>query len=158
MKRPLLAAALAAVSLAAGAAGVARAASSSGPTLELSVIQATKTDGAVTVDPQIRDLPQGQKPFNDYNVFRLLDRRALHLDPTKPLSFPLVNGRTVLVVLDGVTDAAQRRYQLETQISEAGKADYLKSLHVTASENQAFFVGGQSYGGGTLFLELVVRP
>ena len=158
MKRALVAAALAAAALAAGAAGVARAAAPMGPTLELSVIQATKTDGSAAMDPQIHDLPQGQKPFNEYNVFRLLDRRSMHLDASKPLSFPLVNGRTVLVVLDGVTDAAQRRYQLETQISEQGKADYLKSLHVTASENQAFFVGGQSYGGGTLFLELVVRP
>lgn len=57
-----------------------------------------------------------------------------------------------------MSDAGEHRYQLQAQISESGKADYLKGLHVTASENQAFFVGGQSYQGGTLFLELVVRP
>jgi hypothetical protein len=34
----------------------------------------------------------------------------------------------------------------------------LKDLHVTAGANQPFFVGGQQYEGGVLFLELVVRP
>jgi hypothetical protein len=162
VNRRLLAAALAATlagfGVAAGAAGVAWAASSGGPTIELSVIHATRTDGGGSVDPQIHDLPQTQQPFAQYNVFRLLDRRALQLDATKPVSFPLVNGRTVVVQLDGVTDAAQRRYQLEATISEAGKADFLKGLHVTAGDNQAFFVGGQSFQGGTIFLELVVRP
>jgi len=32
-----------------------------------------------------------------------------------------------------------------------------KLLDVTATEGEPFFVGGQSYQGGTLFLELVVR-
>jgi hypothetical protein len=31
-------------------------------------------------------------------------------------------------------------------------------LQVTTSENEPFFVGGQSYNGGVLFLELLVRP
>jgi hypothetical protein len=137
-------------------AGAARAAA--GPTIELSVIQATHTDGGVAVDPQIHDLPQTQEPFARYNVFRLLDRKQMPLDMAKPVLFSLVNGRTVQILLGGVSDAAERRYQLEAHISEPGKADFLKGLHVTASENQAFFVGGQSYQGGTLFLELVVRP
>ena len=55
---------------------------------------------AARVDPQMHDLPQltetALRP--QYNVFRLLDRRALHLDgPARAVSFPLVNGRTVLV-------------------------------------------------------------
>ena len=99
-----------------------------------------------------------EQPFARYNVFRLLDRKQFRLAGPKPVSYALVNGRTIQVALEGMSDAGERRYQLEAQISELGKADFLKGLHVTASENQAFFVGGQSYQGGTLFLELVVRP
>ena len=51
-------------------------------------------------------------------------------------------------------DAGEKRYQLEAHIGEPGKAAFLKGLHVTLGENQPFFVGGQSYQGGTLFLEL----
>lgn len=156
MRRTLLAAA-AVTMLAGGSAGVARAASTAGPTIEVSVIAALKTDGGASIDPQIRDLPQKEQPFARYNVFRLLDRKQFRLDGAKPVSYGLVNGRTVQVALEGVSDGGPRRYQLETQILEAGKGDFLKGLHVTASENQAFFVGGQSYQGGTLFLELVVR-
>jgi hypothetical protein len=55
-------------------------------------------------------------------------------------------------------DKNERRYQVDAQIGDPGKPAFLKSLHVTASENEPFFVGGQSYRGGTLFVELVVRP
>jgi hypothetical protein len=156
--RRLLVAAVAVTTLAGGGAGVARAATHTGPTIELSVIAATSTDGGASIDPQLHDLPQKEQPFARYNVFRLLDRRQFRLDASKPVTYGLVNGRTVQVSLEGVSDGGPRRYQLETQILETGKGDFLRGLHVTASENQAFFVGGQSYQGGTLFLELVVRP
>ena len=65
-----------------------------------------------------------------------------------------------LVPLPGLADreAGEKRYQLEAHIGEPGKAAYLKGLQVTLGENQAFYVGGQSFQGGTLFLELVVLP
>ena len=47
---------------------------------------------------------------------------------------------------------------MRAEIGEPGKKAFLKLLEVTASGNEPFFVGGQSYEGGTLFLELVVRP
>ena len=43
-------------------------------------------------------------------------------------------------------------------IDDPGKQAFLKLLEVTAGVNEPFFVGGQSYEGGTLFLEIVVRP
>jgi hypothetical protein len=146
------------VALAGLSGGRAQAAATLGPTIELSVIAATSTDGGASIDPQIHDLPHSEQPFARYNVFRLLDRRQFHLEAAHPITYGLVNGRTVQVVLEGVSDGGPRRYQLQTQIRDPGNGDFLKGLHVTASENQAFFVGGQSYQGGTLFLELVVRP
>ena len=62
------------------------------------------------------------------------------------------------VTLGGVTvDKNEKRYALSAQIGEPGKAAFLKSLQVTASENEPFFIGGQSYKGGVLFLELLVE-
>jgi hypothetical protein len=148
--------------LAAGvAAGGHARAEASTAAIEILVIHATRTDAAGAVDPQLRDLHQltREQPFARYNVYRLLDRRRFSLEAGRPIAYDLVNGRTLHVALDGVThsDGGDSRFQLETQIGQAGKDAFLKGLQVTASPNQPFFVGGQSYQGGTLFLELVVR-
>jgi hypothetical protein len=161
MNRRLLLAALAALLLVPGlglAPGLAVAAGG-GPSLEVSVIHATRTDGGTSIDPQLRDLPDLTKePFVRYNVYHLLDRKQFRLEEGKPVAEELANGRSLQVVLDGVAaDAGERRYSLQAQIGEPGKKAFLRSLQVTASANQPFFVAGQSYQGGTLFIELVVR-
>jgi hypothetical protein len=148
--------------LAGAAGGVAQAQPGArGPTIELVVIHALHTDGAGSIDPKLRDLPQltSEQPFTRYNVYRLVDRQQFPLEAGKPVSYGLVNGGTLRLSLDGVTqpDSGGRRYQLGAQIGRAGK-DFLRGLQVTASANQPFFVGGQSYQGGTLFVEMVVRP
>lgn len=162
MTRRAVLAGLAAGALAAVVAGgVARAAAVRGPVLEVSVIHATRTDGGASIDPALKDLPQltHDQPFVRYNVYKLLDRRVFPLQANKAVSYVLVNGRTLQVTLDGVDeDKGERRYHVDAQISEPGGKVFLKSLQVTASANEPFFVGGQSYQGGTLFLELVVRP
>lgn len=162
MTRRGLLAGLAAGALAAVAAGgAARAAAARGPVLEVSLIHATHTDAGASIDAALKDLPQltHDQPFVRYNVYRLLDRRVFPLQPSKTVSYVLVNGRTLQVRLDGVDeDKAEKRYQVDTQISDRGGKAFLKSLQVTASANEPFFVGGQSYQGGMLFLELVVRP
>jgi hypothetical protein len=134
-----------------------------GPTLELRVIHATKVDGGGSIDPALRDLPQltRDQPFVRYNVYKLLDQRQVPLEAGKPVTYTLVNGRTLQVTLTDVTDDRnEKRYHVRTEIQEPGtpKKAFLRSLEVTASANEAFFVGGQSYQGGTLFIELVVRP
>jgi hypothetical protein len=162
MSRRGLLATLAAALVAATFGGrVARAAATKGPTLEVAVIHALHTDGGASIDPALKDLPQltRDQPFVRYNVYKLLDRKAFPLDATRPVTDALVNGRTLQVTLDGVSeDKGEKRYQMNAQIAEPGKKAFLKSLQVTASANEPFFVGGQSYQGGTLFLELVVRP
>ena len=153
-----IAAAVLALVLAWGGAALAQP--GGGPTLEVFVIQATRTDAAASVDPQLRDLPTRQQPFDRYNVYKLLDHQRFALGDGKPVAYALVNGRTLDVSLGGVTrsDAGEARYQLATQIGQRGKDAFLKGLQVTASANQPFYVGGQSFQGGTLFVELVVRP
>jgi hypothetical protein len=140
---------------------VVRAAPGKTPSVEISVIHALHTDGGVSIDPQLRELPQltRDEPFIRYNVYRLLNRSQLPLEPGKPAAFALVNGRTLQVTLVDVReDKSERRFHVRAEIGEPGKQAFLKLLEVTASGNQPFFVGGQSYEQGTLFLELVVRP
>jgi hypothetical protein len=160
MNRRIALAALAGLPLALGIAPGLAVAAGPGPSLELVVIHATRTDGGVSIDPQLHDLPDLTKePFVRYNVYRQLDRKQFHFDEGKPVVQGLANGRSLQVVLDGVAaDAGEKRYRVQAQIVEPGKKAFLRSLQVTASANQPFFVAGQSYEGGTLFLELVVRP
>jgi hypothetical protein len=156
----ILAGTVAGALVATGVGAPSALAAGRGPTLELSVIYATRSDGGGSVDPQLRDLPPLTKePFVRYNVYKLLARERFPLETSKPVTYGLANGRTLRVVLDDVADdAAEKRYRMDAQIAEPGKRAFLRSLQVTASENEPFFVGGQSYQGGTLFLELVVRP
>jgi hypothetical protein len=136
------------------------AAAAKAPNIEISIIHALRTDGGGSIDPQLRDLPQltKQQPFVRYNVFKLLDRKQLPLEKGKPVVYALVDGRTLQVTLADVTDGKNdERYHLRAEIAGPAKKEFLKLLEVTASANEPFFVGGQRYQGGTLFLELVVR-
>ena len=139
----------------------ALAAGPHGPEIEITVILASRSDAGGSIDPLLRDLPQlgRDAPFDRYNVYKVLERKALPLEPSKPAASNLPNGRVLQVTLvEPPAEAAARRYHVRAEIGEPGKTAFLKLLEVTASGNEPFFVGGQSYAGGTLFLELVVRP
>jgi hypothetical protein len=139
------------------AAGARRAA-----VIEVTEIHALRTDGGTSIDPRLGDLPQltREQPFLRYNVYRLVERRELPLEEQRPATDPLVNGRTLQVTLVDVAErgAGGRRFHIRAAIDDPGKQAFLKLLEVTAGVNEPFFVGGQSYEGGTLFLEIVVRP
>jgi hypothetical protein len=172
MTRRLVLGALLAASALVALVGGARAATPKPPTLELVVIHATQSGpqgSAGAIDKELHDLQlhMKEKPFVNFNTFKQHDRKLLPLD--KPISYSLANGRTLVVNLTNVLvpDAGagdggvgEKRYQLETQISEpadGGKANVLKG-HVTVSGNEPFWIAGQGFQGGTLVLELVVRP
>jgi hypothetical protein len=144
---------------ASGGEHAARAAGT-GPSVEIRLIQAFRTDGGSSVDARLADLPQltQDQPFVRYNVYRLLDARQYALQEGHVVSYGLVNGRTLQLTLEGVVEGrVQNRYRVEAQILKPGSRAFLKDLHVTAGPNQPFFVGGQQYQGGVLFLEVVVR-
>ena len=139
----------------------ALAAGPHGPAIEITVIHATRSDAGASIDPLLRDLPQlgRDAPFDRYNVYKVLERQELPLEAGKPVPSNLPNGRVLQVTLvEPAVPGAVRRYHVRAEIGEPGKKAFLKLLEVTASGNEPFFVGGQSYEGGTLFLELVVRP
>jgi hypothetical protein len=143
------------------AGGSAQAAAPKPPTVEISVIHALRVDGGLSIDARLRDLPQltREQPFVRFNVYKLLGRTELAIEPGRPITESLVNGRLLrITLLDAGEQNEKKRFHLRVAIDEPGKGAVLKLLEVTASGNDPFFVGGQSYQGGTLFLELVVRP
>jgi len=173
VKRRLVAAALVVSGLALaaiGTVGAARAASSHTPTLEVTVIHATAGDAGLAIDPQLKELSPAtvqQAPFVRFSAYRLLQRKPFALVGNQAVTLLLPNGRTLQATLTGVSVAvkdggpSEKRYQLEAQIvaaADSGATSFLRSLQVTVSENEPFFVGGQSYRGGTMFIELNVRP
>jgi hypothetical protein len=146
--------------LGAGSATLARAEASRAPRVEITVIEATRTDGGSAIDPRLREVSElaGRQPFARYNSYRLLDRRELPLATDHPAIDPLLNGRTLQVaLLDASGQGADRRFHVRASIGEPGKAPFLRLLEVTASADEPFFVAGQSFDRGTLFLEIVVR-
>jgi hypothetical protein len=159
-RRSLFAAIIVTLSGASLGSRVALGAGVKATSVEISVIHAIRVDGGASIDPQLRDLPQltTQQPFVRYNVFKLLDRKDLPCEKGKPTAYALVDGRILQVTLVDVADPKNDgRYHLRAEIAGAGKKEFLKLLEVTAGANEPFFVGGQSYRGGTLFLELIVR-
>jgi hypothetical protein len=148
------------VGVGAGAVTIARAEGSRASTVEVTVIQATRTDGGAAIDPRLRDVTElaGRQPFARYNSYRLLDRRELPLVTDRPATDPLLNGRTLQVSLLDVSGQGEgRRFHVRASIGEPGKPPFLRLLEVTASAGEPFFVAGQSFDRGTLFLEIVVR-
>jgi hypothetical protein len=149
--------ALCAITVLATTGEPARAAGPIRPTVEVSVIHATRTDGGAAIDPRLRDLPQlsREQPFLRYNVYTLLERKDLPLETGKASTDALVNGRVLeLALLDVIERDGQKRFHMRATIDEPGRKPLI--LEVTAGKNEPFFVAGQSYKGGTLFLELVV--
>ena len=120
------------------------------------VMHATQVDGGGSIDPSIGSMPQLRKPpFSAYNAYKLLDKKLLPLEKGKPVMYPLVNGRTLQVTFLDAT--ADRRFHVGTAINQPGGQAFLKLLEVTAAPNEPFFVGGQSYQGGTLVLGITIK-
>jgi hypothetical protein len=125
---------------------------------EIMVMHATQSDGGPGwIDPAIGKVPQLTKPpFSAYNTYKLLDKRTLPLAINTPGTYSLPNGRVLQVTfLDATVD---KRFHIKTAINQPGGTAYLKLLEVTAAPNETFFVGGQSYQGGSIVLGITMRP
>lgn len=151
-----------ALTLGVGMGGAALAASTHGPSLEVSVIQASVSDAGHSIDPRLRDLTSQltqEQPFVRYGAFTLVSRTQLPLQVGKTVPYVLPTGQTLQATLDGtVVDKGEKRYQLRTQIASAADAGAPVNVQVTASPSTPFFVGVQSNRSSALFVELKVYP
>jgi hypothetical protein len=124
---------------------------------DVMIMLATQVDGGSFIDPLIGTMPQLSKPpFSAYNNYRLLDRKMLPLEPGKAASYKLVNDRVLQVTY--IEQTADRRHHVSAAINQPGGKAFLKLLEVKAAPNETFFVGGQSFRGGSLVLAITMRP
>ena len=146
-------AALTAVGLALGAlslGGAALAASTHGPNLEVSVIQATVSDASLSIDSRLQDLATQlttQQPFVRYRAFTLVSRTQLPLQPQggKTITYALPTGQVLHASLDGtVRRRTARSATSSPPVASPADAGAPVNVQVTASANEPFFVGGQS--------------
>jgi hypothetical protein len=124
---------------------------------DVMIMLATQVDGGSFIDPLIGTMPQLSKPpFSAYNSYRLLDRKTLPLEPGKAASYKLVNDRVLQVTY--IEQTPDRRHHVSAAINQPGGKAFLKLLEVKAAPNETFFVGGQSFKGGSLVLAITMRP
>lgn len=116
---------------------------------EVLIVLAKEEPGEI--DPALRKLPALRRPpFNAFEAMELLSRPKLTLTPGEDSEVTLPNGRKLRIQV--VQILPNGRYRVEVSINRPNQKDYLPLLRVVASENDPFFVAGQSHAGGTLVI------
>jgi hypothetical protein len=124
---------------------------------EIMVLFATQVEGHGSIDPAIGNLPQLKKPpLSAYNTYKLLDKRSLAIQMGASSTYTLANGRVLQVSF--VEPTAEHGFHVKAAINQPGGNAYLKLLELTAKANEPFFVGGQSFNGGSILLAITLRP
>ena len=123
---------------------------------EVVVLLATQADGARSIDPAIGSLPQLAKPpFNAYSQWKQIDRKTVSLERAKSTTVRVANGRTLQLTYSEL--AADKRYRVAAaMLREDGSA--LQKVNVVAAAQEPFFLAGQKYQGGTLFIGITLKP
>jgi hypothetical protein len=123
---------------------------------EVVVLLATQADGARAVDPAIGALPQLSKPpFNAYGHWKLLDRQTVSLERAKPTTVALAAGRTLELTYSEL--AADKRFRVAAALHKAD-APGVQKVNVVAAAQEPFFLAGQKFQGGTLFIGITLKP
>jgi hypothetical protein len=119
------------------------------------VLFASNADGGGSIDPHIEPkLPLHEPPFSSYNSFRLLSRISLPLRKGSAAKSQLPNGRLLELTLKDVI--SEKRYRVATRISDTAGGPFLPLLEVTAGAGESFFVAGQAYQDGVLFIGMTL--
>jgi hypothetical protein len=123
---------------------------------EVIVLLATQADGGRSVDAAIGAIPQLSKPpFNAYSQWKLVDRKTVSLERGKGTNVAVANGRTLQLTYSDLT--ADKRFRVSAaMMREDGSS--LQKVNVVAATQEPFFLAGQKYQGGTLFIGITVKP
>jgi hypothetical protein len=128
--------------------------------VELTILHATN-DGS-GIDPKIGKMPALSKPpFSSYNSYKLIERTNLSLDRGKADAFKLPTGRDLRLLFKSAIEprapGAARRYLLDASIQKPDGKSFLPNVEFNANAGETFFVGGQDYNGGSIFIGLKVH-
>ncbi len=128
---------------------------------EVMVLHATNNDSGI--DPRIGKIPALSKPpFSAYNSYKLLSRTNLPLPKGQVAPLSLPTGRVLRVtyrdILPPRKPGAASRYLLSASIHGKNGKAFLPNVEVNAKAHEWFWLGGQAYQGGSIFIGIKVNP
>ena len=128
---------------------------------EVMILHATN-DGS-GIDPRLGNMPALSKPpFSSYNSYTLLDQTSAPLAKGTAAPLKLPTGRELRLVYKDVIEPQKagdaRRYVITASIQKADGKSFLPLVEVNAKAGEMFWVGGQEYKGGSLFIGIKVSP
>jgi hypothetical protein len=129
---------------------------------DVMVLHATN-DSSGTDPKLLQKLPALSKPpFSSYNSYKLLATTSLPLARGSAAPLKLPTGRELRVVYKDVLDPQNkgdvRRYVVTVSIQKADGKSFLPLIEVNAKAGEWFWVGGQEYKGGSLFIGIKLNP
>ncbi len=123
---------------------------------EVIVLLASQADGARSIDAAIGALPQLAKPpFSAYSHWKQVDRKTVTLERGRGTSVAVANGRTLQLTYTEL--ASDRRFRVNAAVLREDGTP-LQKVNVVAAAQEPFFLAGQKYQGGTLFIGITLKP
>jgi hypothetical protein len=121
------------------------------------------TNDNTGIDPKLGKMPALSKPpFSSYNSYKLIGQGKLPLDKGKAVPYTLPTGRELRVVYKDVLQPQKQgdplRYVIAVSIEKPEGKSFLPLVEVNAQAGEMFFVGGQEFKGGSLFIGIKVSP
>jgi hypothetical protein len=121
------------------------------------------TNDNTGIDRAIGPMPALTKPpFSAYNSYKLLSRNSVPLPRSVASKLKLPTGRELHVVYKDVLppqkQGAAARFVVAASIQKASGKDFLPLIEVNATPGEWFWVGGQDYKGGALFIGIRISP
>jgi hypothetical protein len=128
---------------------------------EVMILHATNDNSGI--DPNIGNIPALSKPpFSSYNSYKLLDRTTMPLKKGDAAPLKLPTGRELRLVYKDVIPPQKQgdapRYVITASIEATSGKSFLPLVEVNAKPGEVFWVGGQEYKGGSLFIGIKVSP
>jgi hypothetical protein len=133
------------------------------PSISSEVMILHATNDNTGIDPRIGNIPALSKPpFSSYNSYKLLDRTTTPLKRGEASPLKLPTGRELRLVYEDVIQPQKQgdspRYVISASIEAASGQSFLPLVKVNAKPGEVFWVGGQEYKGGSLFIGIKVSP
>ena len=115
------------------------------------------------IDPRLAKMPVLiRPPFSAYNSYRLLSRTSKPLTRGQASLQPLPTGRelrlTFKEALSPQKPGGAPRYLLSASIETPNGKSFLPLVEVNAKAGEWFWLAGQQYQGGTLFVGIRAVP
>ena len=126
---------------------------------EVMVLHAT--NDSTGIDPKLGKMTALSKPpFSSYNSYKLLSHTSQPLARGLSSLFNLPTGRQLQLVYKDIVQPQRQgagpRYLISASIQSPKGKSFLPLVEVKANPGEWFWVGGQEYHGGSLFIGIKI--